>query len=204
MSVLVLRLLLRWPVVVPYRLCPPGTRALIDADVARWFEVFSWGWTSTERGLVRLFGHRTHEFRNVFYYRLDRTSTVFKALSHLVRRFYPGERTLFVRADEIGPGLFIQHGFATTNGARKIGRNCWINRQVTIGHVYDRGAPVIGDDVTISAGAIVAGGVTIGDGARIGANTTVVKDVPPGAVAVGAGMRLLNQPGAPSLGEKTV
>ncbi|MBM6547009.1 serine acetyltransferase [Janibacter sp. YIM B02568] len=174
-------------------MAPATTRALIDADARRFSEVYRWGAPPGVAAVVRACGHRTPEFRNIFYYRLDRASLPLKVASHLVRRFYPGQCTLFVRADEIGPGLFIQHGFATTIGAARIGKNCWINQQVTIGHVYDRGAPTIGDDVTISAGAVVVGGISVGDGARIGANTTVVKDVPPGMIAVGMGMRLIEQ-----------
>ena len=41
---------------------------------------------------------------------------------------------------------------------------------------------MIGDRVSIGAGAVVVGPVTVGDDARIGANATVVRDVPPGAV----------------------
>jgi serine O-acetyltransferase len=45
--------------------------------------------------------------------------------------------------------------------------------------------PTIGNNVTIGAGARVLGPVFIGDGAQIGANSVVVKDIPAGAVATG-------------------
>ena len=50
---------------------------------------------------------------------------------------------------------------------------------------------VIGDNVTISAGAIVIGAVVIGDGARIGAGSVVTKDVEPNAVVVGVPARAI-------------
>ena len=84
---------------------------------------------------------------------------------------YPGERTLHLACSEIGPGLFIQHGFATIVAARRVGRNCWINQQVTIGFTRPDDRPSIGDDVFVYAGAKVLGDVTVGNGAVIGGAT---------------------------------
>jgi serine O-acetyltransferase len=163
-------------------------RAKIDRDVARWVEVLGLptAWSRRQK-LVHLLVHYP-EFRNLLSYRLRGHNLLLRGLAfHALK---PVE-TLSFDVAEIGGGLFIQHGFATIVSAHRIGEDCWINQQVTIGHVYDRGRPVIGDRVTIAAGAAVVGPITIGDGATIGANTTVVKDVPPGAVVVGAAPRVL-------------
>jgi serine O-acetyltransferase len=61
----------------------------------------------------------------------------------------------------IGPGLVTEHGFATTLTARTVGRDCRVTQQVTVGHT-GRGQPVIGDRVSIGAGAVVVGPVTVG------------------------------------------
>jgi thymidylate kinase len=69
-----------------------------------------------------------------------------------------------------------------------IGHGVTVMQQVMIGG-RDRDeniAPVIGDDVTIGAGARVLGDVRIGNGAIIGANAVVTRDIPPGATVVGA------------------
>lgn len=69
-----------------------------------------------------------------------------------------------------------------------IGHRVTIMQQVMIGG-RDRDqniAPVIGDDVTIGAGARVLGDVRIGNGVTIGANAVVTRDIPPGATVVGA------------------
>lgn len=69
-----------------------------------------------------------------------------------------------------------------------IGHRVTVMQQVMIGG-RDRDeniAPVIGDDVTIGAGARVLGDVRIGNGAVIGANAVVTRDIPPGATVVGA------------------
>lgn len=83
-------------------------------------------------------------------------------------------------------GIFISQG-------AKIGKDAVIFQQVTIGSntlkgSKSYGAPVIGDNCYIGAGAKIIGGIKIGDNVRIGANAVVVKDVPDNAVVV-------NQPG---------
>ncbi len=86
----------------------------------------------------------------------------------------------------IGGGLYLPHTVGTVIMAERIGRNVTIVSNVTIGmrhQAFD--FPVIGNDVFIGAGARILGGVTIGDGASIGANAVVLTDVPPGATAVG-------------------
>lgn len=91
----------------------------------------------------------------------------------------------------IGPGLVMPHTNGTVVGAGQIGRNCTIFHQVTLGatladFAYDPNKrPTVGHDVTITAGAKVLGGISIGDGATIGANAVVLVDVPEGALAVG-------------------
>jgi len=160
-------------------------RSLIAADVERWREVFNWPRSGTVRTLARLGRGKTREFRNLFYYRLSKGPKPTKVAGRILSAIAPGERTLFLRSREIGPGLFIQHGFATIVTATSIGANCWINQQVTVGHSGKKGSPRIGDGVRIAAGAMVIGPVTIGDGVIVGAGAVVTKDVPAGAIAVG-------------------
>lgn len=77
----------------------------------------------------------------------------------------------------------LLNGIIISYGA-KIGRNCTINQQVTIGQ-NEKGHPVIGDNVFIGAGARIIGAVTIGDNVKIGANAVVVKDIPRNSTVVG-------------------
>jgi serine O-acetyltransferase len=93
--------------------------------------------------------------------------------------------TLFINCPTIGPGLFIQHGFATIIEAKSIGKNCWINQQVTIGFSNERDCPVIHDNVIIIAGVKIIGNVIIGNNSKIGANSVVVKNVPENCTVVG-------------------
>jgi serine O-acetyltransferase len=87
---------------------------------------------------------------------------------------------------QIGGGLAIPHpnGIVIHPDAA-IGVNCLIFQQVTIGTRARPGAPVIEGGVNIGAGAKILGPVRIGAHASIGANALVIRDVPPGAVAVG-------------------
>ena len=86
----------------------------------------------------------------------------------------------------IGGGLLINHpnGIVIHPQAR-IGVNCLISQQVTVGTRGGPGVPEIGGHVDIGAGAKILGPVRIGDHAKIGANSVVLSDIPTGAVAVG-------------------
>ena len=81
-------------------------------------------------------------------------------------------------------GLYFQHGFSTVLAAEKIGENCHINQQVTIGY-NGLEAPIIGNNVTVAAGSIVIGNVHIGDNAFIGAGSVVTHDVAENDTVVG-------------------
>jgi serine O-acetyltransferase len=98
----------------------------------------------------------------------------------------------------IGPGLRIFHfGNIVIHSQAVIGRNCTLRHGVTIGNrVPDGPAPVIEDNVDFGAYAQVLGGVRVGNGAKIGAMTVVLCDVPPGATAVGVPARILQTGGA--------
>jgi serine O-acetyltransferase len=76
------------------------------------------------------------------------------------------------------------------NAAVVGGDRIFIEHQVTLG-ANDRGAPRLGNDIHIGCGAKILGPVTIGDGARVGANAVVVKDVPAGATVGGVPARIL-------------
>ncbi len=80
---------------------------------------------------------------------------------------------------------FLHNGLGVViHGDAIIGSGTVIGQNVTIGGRNGRGNPVIGRDVFIGAGGLILGGVTIGDGAKIGAGAIVLEDVPAGALAI--------------------
>ena len=95
----------------------------------------------------------------------------------LIGVLFPPMKTLYLATKDIGRNLFIQHGFSTIVSARKIGDNCWINQQVTIGFGNSKVPPTLGNGVRVCAGAKVIGELSVGDNAIIGANAVVTKDV---------------------------
>ena len=91
---------------------------------------------------------------------------------------------------EIGENLFIDHGMGVVIGeTAKVGNNVTIFHGVTLGGIggeaNEKRHPTVEDDVIIGAGAKILGPITIGKGAKIGANAVVLKDVPPYSTVVG-------------------
>ncbi len=87
-------------------------------------------------------------------------------------------------------GIFISAG-------AKIGKNCVIFQQVTIGSntlkdSKNKGFPIIGDNVFIGAGAMIIGNVKIGNNVRVGANTTITKDIPDNSTVVSADVKIFS------------
>ena len=95
----------------------------------------------------------------------------------------------------IGRRFFIDHGAGVVIGeTAEIGDDCTLYHGVTLGGTsWSKGKrhPTLGNGVVIGAGAKVLGPIVVGDGARIGSNAVVVKDVPPGATAVGIPARII-------------
>jgi len=101
----------------------------------------------------------------------------------------------------IGRRVFIDHGMGVVIGeTAEIGDDCTIYQCVTLGgtSLY-RGAkrhPTLGKGVVVGAGAKVLGGFIVGDGANIGSNAVVVKEVPAGATVVGVPGRIVDEAAA--------
>jgi serine O-acetyltransferase len=95
------------------------------------------------------------------------------------------------RGAEFGPGLVLIHSTGIViNGKVHGGSNVYIEHQVTVG-AEQRQSPVLGSDLFIGAGAKIVGPVNIGDGARIGANAVVCRDVPAYCTVAGNPARIV-------------
>ncbi len=96
----------------------------------------------------------------------------------------------------IGRRFFIDHGMGVVIGETAvIGDDCTLYHGVTLGGTsWNKGKrhPTLGNNVVVGAGAKVLGPFTVGEGARIGSNAVVVKEVPAGATVVGIPGRIVN------------
>jgi serine O-acetyltransferase len=92
-------------------------------------------------------------------------------------------------AAKIGGEFFIDHGSGVVIGeTAEIGERVTLYQGVTLGGTGlqpGKRHPTLGDNVTVGSGAKLLGPISVGDGAKIGANTVVVEDVPPGSTVVG-------------------
>lgn len=134
----------------------------------------------------------------LFFHRI--AHAIYKTGLRFIPRFISAFGMFFTMIDihpaaTIGRRVFIDHGVGVVIGETTIiGNDVIIYQQVTLGGVRTskgKRHPTIGNNVVIGAGAKVLGNIYIGDDAKIGANSVVVKNVPFSATAVGIPARVL-------------
>ncbi|MGO4473844.1 serine O-acetyltransferase [Arthrobacter sp. M-10] len=108
---------------------------------------------------------------------------------YLVARLYLARLSLqsgiSIPPGVFGPGLSIAHyGSIVVNDRARVGAYCRIHSATNIG-IGKSGVPRIGDFVYIGPGAVISGGITVGDRSAIGANAVVRRDVPQRTVVAG-------------------
>lgn len=163
-------------------------RAVFDNDPAArsWFEV-----VFTYSGLHAIWGYR---IAHVFYRR--RWFTIARIISQITRFFtgieiHPGA--------VIGKRLFIDHGMGVVIGETcEIGDDVVLYQGVTLGGSgKEKGKrhPTVGNNVVIGSGAKVLGSFKVGDQSNIGANSVVLREVPPHTTVVGVPGKVVRQGG---------
>jgi serine O-acetyltransferase len=121
-------------------------------------------------------------FRTIAYYRAPNPRM--RRVAQMLSVFLSGAPAMEIYDTKVGGGLKIRHGNATVIRAESLGRDCDVYQQVTVG-AGRGGFPVIGDRVDLCSGALVFGGIRVGDDVIIGAGAVVSKDVPDGAIMAG-------------------
>ena len=147
----------------------------------------------------------------IFFYRINHFLWT-KCHMKLIARFL-SQVARFFTGIEIHPGatigkrLFIDHGMGVVIGETTIiGDDCLLYQGVTLGGV-DTGQqtsqrhPTLHNNVMISAGAKIIGDITIGDNSIVGANSVVLKDVPPNCTVVGVPGMIVKENGVKVLRE---
>jgi serine O-acetyltransferase len=163
---------------------------LISSEVPDWSreELTPGEWAPGKRLLAALRAYQRHTTQPKPWSMLARRWFVLK------HRFWSAVSGADIPLNcNIGGGLLMPHpqGIVIHPDAR-IGVNCLIMQQVTLGATDGTGAPVVMGHVDIGAGAKVLGNITLGEHALVGANAVVLTDVPPGRIAVGVPARLLD------------
>lgn len=161
-------------------------RALLEYERDKWLERCHFN----KRGLpgLLLLLNTKPEYRSLFYLRTGQD---------WLRMFAKGQTNLefYMPSENIGAGLVIWHGFSTVINAKKIGRDCQIWQNVTLGKKNagekdDR--PILGNNVAVSAGGVIVGDIAVADCVTIGAGAVVVKDVDiSGAIVVSQPVRYI-------------
>lgn len=171
-----------------------SVRALIASDLQRWT-----GRRSTAKDAVRVALHNPGFVASVLL-RMQQGagSQGWRRSASLLR----SANVAITGADfapgcQVGPGLKLSHPVGVVIGSGAVvGAGCTVLQNVTLGERYVDGRgphayPAVHDNVTLSAGACVLGDVTVGEGATVGANAVVLRDVPTGGLAVGSPARII-------------
>jgi serine O-acetyltransferase len=141
-------------------------------------------------GLHAVWGHRLTHW---LWHRGAKLAA--RALAEIIRKLTGVE---IHPAATLGTGVFIDHATGVVIGeTAEVGNDVTIYQGVTLGGTnldHVKRHPTIGDRVTIGAGAKVLGAIIIGEDSRIGANSVVVKSVPPGSVVVGVPGQIVDRP----------
>lgn len=155
-------------------------------------------------------------FRILFLFRLTSASRLVPMTKYTV---YPLLRCLYhwiahrngvflPVGTDVGPGLYLAHPWGIVVSPRsKIGWNCNLGKNVTIGYKSRgprQGYPSLGDRVYVGTGAVIIGGIAIGDDCAIGANAVVTRDLPERSVAAGVPARVIGQQGSHGIVNNTL
>ncbi len=183
---------INYPRTLPVYLCAVCSKQkhLIKADIERWNQIDQINFNMFES--INWYMTYKKEFRNLIQHRLKNPSRSFSCFFHyaVARILWKPLETLYIYTEDIGGGLYIQHGFSTIITAKKIGKNCRIYQQVTIGY-KEQFNPVLEDNVSVTCGAKVLGGITMHSGSLAAAGAVVVKDVPENAIVGGVPAKVL-------------
>lgn len=128
-------------------------------------------------------------FRNLFYRRIGNAKYL------IWYRLWPHPSFTLATDMKIGSGFQCVHPFATIVNAKEIGLNFSVRNNVTIGNNKRGDRPVIGNNVSINANAVVVGDITLGDNVVVGAGTVLTKSVPDNCVVVGNPAFILKENG---------
>lgn len=167
-----------------------GLKQAVDEDAAHWWKPTRPGIRAGRFAMFTVIAGQLKEFRNLVEVRIKQNRGVFRrGLLHL---FFRPLSSLYIFTVDIGPRLFIQHGFSTVINAKSIGSDCYINQQVTIGSSWAADSPTLGNGVRVTAGAKVLGDIVLGDNCIVGANAVVVKDVGENLVVGGVPAKVIS------------
>ena len=192
-----LRLYAHLPLLAAVRACSFTSTAMRDALRARDLNpddrsVRVRPASSREETILLLEALAMPEVRSVLYHRLGQGTLGDQLMCIALRRLYPEQHGVEIRCADIGAGFALGHGQGAVVWAQRIGRDCTIYQQVTVGLSDGEltSLPVLGDRVWLWPGSRVIG-ASVGEEGTVGANAVVLSDVPAGRTAVGIPARLL-------------
>lgn len=171
------QVLLTIPSIIAYFIIPANNKLKIDLDLNRYYDKAPIHFDKLKLSIILIY---FKSYRNIFYKRVGSVSNLFSWI-------LPKEKTFYLLSS-IDSGAYCPHTYATILNAKSIGKNFSCRQCTTIGNKQDglnNKKPIIGDNVTVGANAVIIGDIKIGNNVVIGAGSVVVKDIPDNTIVVG-------------------
>lgn len=170
---------------------------LLKSDILAKYPEFSFN-AEMDKGLFDLIQYDP-TIEAIFYYRMERelflANPQHVLLNYLASAMRIRTGMELYYSSNIGPGFIIMHGVGIIIGPRNtIGKNFLIYQGVTIGQrTSPQDVALIGDNVSVFAGAKIMGNVVIGDNVKIGANAVLLSNAEANSTYVGIPAKKCNQ-----------
>ncbi|HCG6647462.1 TPA: hypothetical protein NJ228_002424 [Vibrio parahaemolyticus] len=172
---------------------PNETRGFVLQDVSRWVQLLNYKGNDP---FVFFYTSR-QEFRSLIRYRARIAQKKLGSnIVHRLMNIHSNQENvwvnnLYISCENIGPGLYIEHGFSTIIFAKSIGENFYVNQNVTIG-TGKGGNPTIGNNVRCGANSVVIGDIFVADNVKIGAGAVLNFEVPADSTVVPQKVRVIS------------
>lgn len=158
--------------------------------------------------LKKIYWKMSPEYRSVYLFRFGQIANavynknriagfILKIIHYLLNYPIKSFHKVYIQLNaDIGPGFYIVHASNIMIGDVKIGKNCTIHHNLTIGDRVakrDKGIAEIGDNVWIGTGVIITGKIKIGSGSTISSGSVLSKDIPENCLVAGNPARIILQ-----------
>jgi serine O-acetyltransferase len=160
-------------------------------------DLYRYGRLQGQRGFIK--GWFEEGFRYTYLLRKikkHRKLTIKGIYYRILKRLFAYKEFNISPDAEIGEGFYLYHRGTVFIGPVRMGKNCCVSHNVTIGRAYRNGIvgrPTLGDKVWIGTGSVIVGGIAIGNDVMIAPNSFVNFNVPDNSIVIGSPGKIIER-----------